>query len=279
LSIVYGPSGVGKGVQISHDTVELVRQGHRPLLVDYESHADEYARRIGSLGGPDVLSQVLIVTPLDREFWTGASGPLWDIADPLRAVVARFDRTIMVVDSLGPACMGMGMNDPETPQRFTEATQRICPLTIAIGQVNRAGDLSAPYGSVFWKYWSRAMWSAERAPGRDRDNLQSILLTDRKANNYARAERLLVNVEWQDGLPIATEEQPYALALADQIEAVISTRQLTVAEIVEVLNDEVDEDSQHVKPDSIRKALRRGIYGKPPRFAVTGKGSAAKWSL
>ena len=279
LSLLFGPSGVGKGVQTSHDIVELVRLGHRPLIVDYESHADEYARRITSLGGAEVVSKVLVVTPIDREFWGGPSGPLWDIAASLRAVVEQHDRTVMIVDSLGPACMGMGMNDPDTPQRFTEATQRICPLTIAIGQVNRAGDLSAPFGSVFWKYWARAMWSAERAPGRDRDNLQGILLTDRKANNYARAERLLVNVEWQDNLPIGGTEQAYALAMADQIEAVISMRQMTVAEIVEALNEEVDEDSHAVKADSVRKALRRGLNARPPRFAVEGKGSAAKWSL
>ena len=279
LSVVYGPSGVGKGVLLSTDIVELVHMGHRPLIVDYESHADEYARRITAIGGPEVVSKVLVVTPIDREFWKGPSGPLWDVAAALRALVEREDRTVMIVDSLGPACMGMGMNDPETPQRFTEATQRICPLTIAVGQVNRAGDLSSPFGSVFWKYWSRAMWSAERAPGRDRDNLQGILLTDRKANNYARAERLLVNVEWRDNLPIEAQEQPYAMALADQIEAVISLRQLTVAEIVEVLNEEVDEDAHAVKPDSVRKALRRGMNGKPPRFAVEGKGSTAKWSL
>ena len=279
LSLLYGPSGVGKGVQMSHDMVELVRMGHRPLIVDYESHADEYARRIAAIGGPDVVSQVLVATPIDREFWKGPSGPLWDVAPALRAVVEQHDRTVMVIDSLGPACMGMGMNDPETPQRFTEATQRICPLTIAVGQVNRAGDLSAPFGSVFWKYWSRAMWSAERAPGRDRDNLQGILLTDRKANNYARAERLLVNVEWRDNLPIEAQETPYAMALADQIEAVISLRQLMVAEIVEALNEEVDEDAHAVKADSVRKALRRGMHGTPPRFAVEGKGSTAKWSL
>jgi hypothetical protein len=279
LSLLFGPSGVGKGVQISHDIVELVRMGFRPLLVDYESHADEYARRISALGGPDVVSEVLVVTPIDREFWKGPSGPLWDVAAPLRALVDKHDRTVMIVDSLGPACMGMGMNDPETPQRFTEAAQRICPLTVAIGQVNRAGDLSAPFGSVFWKYWSRAMWSAERAPGRDRDNLQSILLTDRKANNYTRAERVLVSVEWQDNLPIGGSEQPYALAMADQVEAVISMRSLTVAEIVEVLNEEIDEESHYVKADSVRKALRRGLNATPPRFAVEGKGSTAKWSL
>ena len=279
LSVIFGPSGVGKGLQIAHDTVELVRMGHRPLIVDYESHVDEYARRISSLGGPGIVSQVLVVTPLDREFWRGPSGPLWDIEHQLHTVVELERRTVMLVDSLGPACMGMGMNDPETPQRFTEATQRICPLTIAIGQVNRSGDLSAPFGSVFWKYWSRAMWSAERAPGGARDNLQGILLTDRKANNYARAERTLVNVEWSDGLPIAVDEQAYAMALADQITSVISLRQMTVKEIVEALNEEVEEESHEVKADSVRKALLRGSRGKPPRFAVDGKGSTARWSI
>lgn len=279
LSVVYGSSGVGKGVLTSHDLIGLVELGHQPILVDYESHADEYSRRLTALGGEAVASKVLVVTPLDREHWHGPSGPLWDIAPTLRDLVVEYDRTVMVVDSLGPACMGMGMNDPETPQRFTEATQAICPVTIAIGQVNRAGDLSAPYGSVFWRYWSRAMWSAEPAPGHGRDGLQRLLLTDRKANNYARADRLLVTVEWMDNLPITVEEQAYALALADQIEKVIGTGQLTVSEIVDQLNEDAEDEGDKVKADSVRKALRRGLHANPPRFATQGKGSTATWSI
>lgn len=279
LSQLVGQSGIGKGMLMGYDMAELVRQGHRPLLVDYENHPDEYARRIVAIAGRDVAEEILVVTPLDRERWKGSAGPLWDIAPRLAELVRDTDRTVMVIDSLTPACMGMAMNDPDTPQRFTEATVEICPITIAIGQVNRAGDLSAPFGSGLWKYWSRAVWSAERAPGQTPDGQQRVLLTDRKANNYATADRMLLTVEWRDGLPVSVDEQAYALALADQIEVVLGMEQKTVGEIVDELNADVDEDRPEVKADSVRKALRRGSLSSPPRFAVSGKGSTAKWSI
>lgn len=278
-SITYGPSGVGKGVLSSWDIVQLVGAGHRPLIVDYESHPDEWTRRIHALGGVEIAEQCVIVTPLDREFWGAPTGALWDIAERLRLEVERSWRTILVVDSLGPACMGMNMNDAATPQRYTEALALIGLPTISIGQINRAGDLSAPYGSVYWKYYSRAMWSAERAPGQDDEEAQRLLLTDRKANNYARAERTLVAVSWSDDLPIAVEERPYALALADQVAAVLTTTAgLTVSQIVDELNAEVEEEPRKVKADSVRAALRRGSKGLVPRFQASGRGRAAQWA-
>jgi hypothetical protein len=75
------------------------------------------------------------------------------------------------------------------------------------------------------------MWPAERAPGQGSDGLRRILLTDRKANNYTRADRLLITVDWLDGLPVTVNQQPYALALADQIEQLMLTDQLTVMDI------------------------------------------------
>src|SRR5439155_25232575 len=105
------------------------------------------------------------------------------------------------------------------------------------------------------------------------------LLTDRKANNYARAERTLVSIEWQDNLPATVSEQAYAMALAEQIESVLMTESMTVAEILEELNEELDDEAQKVKGDSVRKALRRSLHSRPPRFAVSGKGSTARWAL
>lgn len=50
-SILYGPGGAGKGTLASWWILQLAREGKRVLIVDYENHPEEWARRIhGSAG-------------------------------------------------------------------------------------------------------------------------------------------------------------------------------------------------------------------------------------
>src|SRR4051812_118896 len=48
-TILYGPGGVGKGALTCWWIVRLVTDGHRVLILDWEGHATEWARRIRSL--------------------------------------------------------------------------------------------------------------------------------------------------------------------------------------------------------------------------------------
>jgi hypothetical protein len=105
-----------------------------------------------------------------------------------------------------------------------------------------------------------------------------VILTHRKRNNYPNLDKFIVNVTWRDGLPAEVRERGYTPALADRITAELAVGPLTVAELVTALNDDLDDDAEKVKDNSVRTALRRGLNDTPKRYTVAGVGTAARWS-
>lgn len=278
-SLLYGTGGVGKGLVIAWDIGRLVADGERVLIVDYEDHGDEWSRRVGAMAGADARGDVLHVAPLDPGRWRGPTGPLWAIAPALRELADDFGATWVVVDSIGPACYGADYaRDGNVPTQYAGAVRLVGRSTISIGQVNRAGDMRYPFGSVVWHYQARASWSIETAPGGERGT--SLLLTDRKSNNHARAERVQADVTWFEDLPREVAERPYLLALADRIAIVLEDGPRKAADVVSELNAEAESESEMVAAAVVRQALRRGLVATgrtPKRFTVAGKGKDAVW--
>jgi len=101
------------------------------------------------------------------------------------------------------------------------------------------------------------------------------MLTHRKHNNHESQGRFLVGISWLDGLPREVWEQDFGAKLADLIAEVL-TEPMTVKDVVDRLNEDVNDDEQAMKVDSIRKTLRRGIASM---FTVEGSGETARWSL
>jgi hypothetical protein len=280
ISLLYGASGAGKGVFTAGEVVKLVRAGERVLLIDYESHPDEWARRVASLGGEDVMRQVMIFTPLDTTVWKAQAGPLWAVAPVLREFADDFRASIVVVDSIGAACLGQSLNEPVTAQEYTQALSTLGRPSISIGQVNRARDMTSPFGSTHWLYYCRAAWSIEKTGQSviaEGDEAHNFVLTDRKANNYARAEALHVEVRWTDGKPVSMVEKAWTIELSDRIAAIIAGSEtlLTAEEITDELNAGAQDVNEEVKGDSVRKALYRGSKGTRVRFVKSGR----KWLL
>jgi hypothetical protein len=279
-NVIYGRGGVGKGLKVADDICTLVSEGERVLIIDFEDHPDEWARRIQSLGGTDIRAAVLHVSPLDPERWKGRTGAIWDIAPRLREVADAFDASWVVVDSISPACYGTDISAPGTPQAYGQAIALIGRTAISIGQVNRAGDLRYPFGSVLWHYQVRASWSIETPPGGTRGT--NLLLTDRKANNYAQAERVQCDVTWWEDLPRRVDELAYHLALAERIAIVLAENAKTAAEITADLNEEAEADDDKVLQATVRQTLNRGLIATtrhPQRFTAKGTGKTAAWSL
>lgn len=280
LNIVFGPGGVGKGILVAADIGRLVAEGERVYIVDYEDHPDEWSRRVIALADLDVGGSVLHVAPLDPRRWKGRTGALWDIAPRLRAEADDFGATWVVVDSIGPACFGSDFaKDPNVPTRYKQAVALIGRSCISIGQVNRAGDLRYPFGSVLWHYQVRGSVSIQVPPGGTRGT--HLLLTDRKGNNYAQAERVQAEVIWLDDLPRSIDEQPYLLALADRIAEMLGDRAMTSGDVTAELNAEAETGDDRVEAGTVRKTLRRGLVDRPrsPRlFGVTGVGKSALFS-
>lgn len=261
-TVLFGEGGVGKGVEAASWIVGLVGLGYRVLLVDYEGHPGEWARRIGTLGGRDVSEAVMYVMPAGPA-WQGVRGPLWAQADDLRRLADEHGATYMVVDSAVPACGATDPLKPEAASQYAMGLERIGRPALTLAHVTKAGDGRMPFGSAFWHNLSRVTWSLER-------DGETLILNNRKANSYAWLGRFAVTFTWHDGALGEVSERSYSLALADMLAEVLANGPLTVAEICAQLDP--DEDGAPPKADSIRKTLRRGC---PEHYRKVGD----RWAL
>jgi hypothetical protein len=268
-TILFGTGGVGKGAVAAAWIVQLVGAGHRVLIADYENHPGEWARRIASLGGVEVLASGVHVAPLTAE-WGGTRGPLWKQAADLRTLALALDSTYLVLDSIVPACAGVDPSKPEAVSQYAAALELIGLPALSLAHVNRADDLRYPFGSVFWHNLARTTWSLQASA-------DGAVLTHRKHNNYASRGKFLVTAAWEDNRLTGLWEKPWAAALGDLIDEVLGDDALTLSEIVDALNVERDDDEEKAKADSVSKALRRGVTTQPQRYAVEGTGAGARW--
>lgn len=140
--------------------------------------------------------------------------------------------------------------------------------------------MTSPFGSTHWLYYCRAAWSIEKTGqvlDADGSEMHNLVLTDRKANNYRRAEATHVVINWRDGIPTDMVEKPWSIELADRIAAVLAGAEgtLTAEDVTDALNVGAEDAGEEVKGDSVRKALYRGSKGVAPRFERAGR----KWAL
>jgi hypothetical protein len=162
---------VGKGVLACQWIVELVRDGHVVLIVDYEAHETEWSRRISALGGPDALAGVYYVAPLTPT-WTGVRGLVWAQAADIHAIAEAIRATFIVIDSIVPGCAGVDPMKPEAASQYAAALQLIARPALSLAHITKADDQRYPFGSVFWHNLARTTWSLaagrrERAAHRD----------------------------------------------------------------------------------------------------------------
>lgn len=259
-TILFGTGGVGKGTLAARWIVGLVAIDHRVLLVDYENHPGEWARRVAGLGGTAASESVMYVAPFSAE-WQGKRGPIWTGARDLLDLAIEDGSTFLVIDSIVPACGGTDALKPEAASQYTAALELLGRPVLSLAHTTKADDLRMPFGSAFWHNLARVTWSMV-------SESDGALLVNRKANNYPHLGRYIVTPTWYDGVLGEVSERPYSVVLADRIAEVLADGPLTVAEIASELSAE---SSEKVRPDSIRAALRRD------RFRFTPEGE--KWAL
>lgn len=268
-TVLFGTGGSGKGSLAAWWAVLLVRDGHRVLIVDYEAHPGEWSRRIGSLGGPDLTPNVLHVSPM-ASTWHGVRGPLWQQAPDLLALADAWRATVIIIDSIVPACGAGDPTKPEVAGQYATAVELLGRPVLSLGHVTKADDMRFPFGSVFHHNLARVTWSLAEVRGQ-------VILTNRKHNNGEKRGRLAVTMTWRDDRLEEVWERPYAAVLSDLIAEVMGDEHLTIAQVLERLNDEGDEDTAPIKLNSVRVALRRGIEAR--KFTVAGVGATGLWSV
>jgi len=241
-TILYGTGGVGKGALACWWIVQLVRDRHRVLVVDYEDHPEEWSRRIGSLD-PDVHASDMI-----RHLRPG--GPLHQAAAEVRASCDLHETTYVVVDSAVMAC-GNDPLKPEVAAEYTDAVIRLGRPALSLAHVTKTDDMRYPFGSVFWHNLARTTW------GLQADQSGAVVLSHRKHNNYASLGRFQMVATWANDKLREVYEKGYGQAIKERIAEILVAGPMTTSEIVEALND--DDEGVPVKRNSVTHALRRGI--------------------
>lgn len=266
-TILYGPGGVGKGTLTVRWIVDLVTiREVRVLVLDYENHGPEWARRVFGLAGVDVLSSVEWRAPLAE-----ARGPIWDHADWIRDTCARLGIGYVVIDSAIMACGGQDPLKPETPGHFNAAIQQLGLPSLTLAHVTKLHDARYPFGSVFWHNLARVTWSL-MPKGED------IILTCRKANNYLKPSPQAITTTWHEGALGEVSERPAMFSLLDRLaDALDDGEPKTVSQLAALLNDGLDA-SEHTSSNAIRAVFSRDLTrnGKASRFTIDG---AKRWSL
>lgn len=260
-TILFGDGGIGKGTITSSWILQLTNAGRRVLILDYENHPEEWARRTFGLGATDDLRATMgHVAPLAPQ-WKGPGGAIWDQKEHIRALITQRGFDYVVIDSIVPACGATNPSDPEAASQYAAAMEFLGVPALSLAHVNRARDYSKPFGSAFWHNLARITWSMEREG-------DLILLKSRKANNYRRPAAQTVEVFWSEqGLPVQIDERPYQQTLASRIHEALDDGPLTVAAIGALLNQDVDADDKKVQANNLRSALSRDegkLFSKLP---------------
>lgn len=268
-TVLYGTGGSGKGTLSASWAVRLVRDGHVVLVVDYEHHPSEWARRIQSLGGLDLRPHAVVyVSPTSPE-WRGPRGSIWEQDDALARVADHFGASVIIIDSTVLACGPADPMKPETAGQYAGAIVRLGRPTLSLTHVTKADDLRYPFGSVYWHNLARVSWSL----GTSQDGL---VLVNRKANSYRDRGRFGVRVEYAgDDLPTVLTEHPVRASVGDLIEEVLVGWKSPV-EVVGILNDRRTDSEAPIKDDSVRAALARGAASG--RFKVEGPAHQRRYS-
>jgi len=266
-TILYGPGGVGKGTLTCRWISDLVviREA-RVLILDYENHGPEWARRIFGLAGVNVLGSVEWRAPLVE-----GRGPIWKHAEWIHDTCAVLNIGYVVIDSAIMACGGQDPLKPETPGFFFEAIQHLGVPSLTLAHVTKLHDARYPFGSVFWHNLARVTWSL-MPKGED------IILTSRKANNYAKPSPQAITTTWHDGMLGEVSERPAMFSLLDRLaDAFEDGEPKAVSQLAAFLNDGLDA-SEHTTTNSIRGVLNRDLasHGQASRFTID---AAKRWSL
>lgn len=255
-TILYGPGGIGKGVLASSWASRLQQAERRVLILDYEDHPEEWARRVHGLSGEDAMD--ILHVPALRE-WGGA---IWMHSESVREFVESEGITYLVIDSAVMACAGTDPSSPEAPSLYSSGLQAIGVPSLTLAHVNRAHDARYPFGSVFWHNLARITWSL-MPKGEER------LLVARKHNNYAKPGASSVTSTWHDGVLGEVWEKPAAWTLLDRIAEALSDGPATPSAIAGILNDGMEEGERTTR-QSVSGVLTRDLRtnGTSSRFTV-----------
>jgi AAA domain len=278
-TVLVGDGGVGKGCTASYCIVRLARLGKKSLVVDFEDNEGEWGARTLSQGLDGAArTATMYVSPLSEE-WKGSNeGTLWGIKEDLKRIIDEHDIDYIVIDSIIMASGDSKYESPEAARKYKAALTYLGKPSLSLAHVNRAGDHSSPFGSVFWKNLCRTMWSLEWEGNRR-------VLKHRKHNNYEQAAMQEVSFDWQYGRLVNVTIIPAVQNTIERIQDIITFLGPCTAEAIHKhIKDNLDDGEKAMTLPAIKSILYRGDPGSTqynkgtPLFTSTKVGGKAVWS-
>jgi hypothetical protein len=171
-TVIYGKGGAGKGLLAIWMTMQMVRNGKRVLIIDYEKHPGEWGRRAHALGmTKDEMDRVHYRAPFSEE-WTTTKGPLISVAEALWADCQNFNIDIIIVDSYTTATStGDSLGGADAAQEFFNAVTRIGLPCLVLAHVagGKGRFPDRPFGTVFVHNLARETWAVEQTTDDEQD--------------------------------------------------------------------------------------------------------------
>lgn len=209
-NIWFGPGDTGKGVLAAWLAGQ---RDSATLVLDYEAHPREWARRLQRFGGGDVWYLAPHTTPL-------LAGPLWKRASVIADLARELDIGLLLIDSISLACAGADVLDPATVTLYAAGLQRIGRTALSLGHVTKTDERWAryPFGSVMWHNTARVTWAAEKMA----DEPHTVELRCRKHNDYPPQPGHLFTIEWDRDGPVSVTHETASRKLIDRIMDVLA---------------------------------------------------------
>ena len=184
-NLIYGEGGLGKSILANYLGV-LVASGQQTpelpnvepgnvLYLDYETSPDEILERTSK------LTEGLILANMPQIHYRFCSQPLAHDIEYLQREVLQRDISLIIVDSVGPACGG----EPENAAATIECFRALRPLKVTallVAHVAKNSHSKTPFGSVYWWNLSRSVWEVVKGD-QSSDGSTEIGLWHRKVNN------------------------------------------------------------------------------------------------
>lgn len=241
-TILFGMGGTGKGTVAADWIVQLLRSDPRQvvLVLDFESHAGEWRRRVGQFDAGDAIGA------LDRTFVIEPyQAGLKSIIDPktqrvIADAITATGATLLVIDSIVMACGASDSLDAKTAGMYSAVIQQFGLPGLHLGHSTKDDGKDAkgakyPFGSIFWHNWARMTWGLYRT--NEDDDSAPRKLANRKSSNAVEAKPEQIDWEWVTGdLPPV-----HGLEYSPFTGGKLKTRELILLAVQALARDGVDE--------------------------------------
>lgn len=242
-SILFGDGGTGKSYLALYLAGRMAEKGVSVMLADWELCGDDHRDRLERLF-PDGMPRIL---------YARCEKPLVFEADRLRRVVKENGIQFSVFDSIAFASDG----PPEAAEvagRYFRAVRQIGGGSLHVAHVTKGENADKkPFGSAFWSNGARATWYVKQDEASAGSDALQIGLFNRKANLGRLRPAVGFAIEFTDECTrfrrtdvADTPELAGQLTVFQRMQHLLRSRSMTVTQIAEELNVEVNTVTQTV---------------------------------